>query len=249
MFHVSFFQFFSKVDVFILLFIFFLFYSVVSRNNKVDNFANSLFCIIIIIIRFFVLAFLGMFSRFFSFLFVVSSAQQAPENHRDFRLYSLECLLTSRQMFSKEGIPHNWCDICSLFFSFLIIRYFTFVSLSIIFCYSLFLFDSVLNVSRRDKQFCFTHCFILIEVSSDNEFYLGSGTIFIIKRISATYWLTVQLYVTLLNMLQFLNNQSLNFILFFSCIIHYYILKKQLSLASSQYVGCAFNLPREIAYY
>ena len=41
MFH-SFFQFSSKVDVFILL-IFFQFFSVVSRDSKVDNFANSLF--------------------------------------------------------------------------------------------------------------------------------------------------------------------------------------------------------------
>ena len=39
----SFFQFPSKVDVLILLFIFFHFYSVVSRDSKVDNFANSLF--------------------------------------------------------------------------------------------------------------------------------------------------------------------------------------------------------------
>ena len=42
MFH-SFFPFLSKVDVLILLFIFFQFYSVVSRDSKVDNFANSLF--------------------------------------------------------------------------------------------------------------------------------------------------------------------------------------------------------------
>ena len=39
----SFFQFPSKVQVLILLFIFFRFYSVVSRDSKVDNFANSLF--------------------------------------------------------------------------------------------------------------------------------------------------------------------------------------------------------------
>ena len=39
----TFFQFSSKVEVFILLFIFFQFYSVVSRDSKVDNFANSLF--------------------------------------------------------------------------------------------------------------------------------------------------------------------------------------------------------------
>ena len=43
MFH-SFFQFSSKVEVFILLFTFFQFYSVVSRDSKVDNFAISLFC-------------------------------------------------------------------------------------------------------------------------------------------------------------------------------------------------------------
>ena len=42
-----FFQFSRKVEVFILLFIFFQFYSVVSRNSKVYNFTNSLFCIII----------------------------------------------------------------------------------------------------------------------------------------------------------------------------------------------------------
>ena len=43
MFH-SFFQFPSKVEVLILLFTFFLFYSVVSRDSKVDNLASSLFC-------------------------------------------------------------------------------------------------------------------------------------------------------------------------------------------------------------
>ena len=39
MFH-SFFQFSSKVEIFILLFTFFQFYFVVSRNSKIDNFAN-----------------------------------------------------------------------------------------------------------------------------------------------------------------------------------------------------------------
>ena len=42
MFH-SFFQFPNKVEVLILLFTFFQFYSVVSRDSKVDNFASSLF--------------------------------------------------------------------------------------------------------------------------------------------------------------------------------------------------------------
>ena len=42
MFH-SFFQFSSKVEVLILLFTFFQFYSVVSRDSKVDYFASSLF--------------------------------------------------------------------------------------------------------------------------------------------------------------------------------------------------------------
>ena len=42
MFH-SFFQFPSKVEVLILLFTFFQFYSVVSRDSKVDYFASSLF--------------------------------------------------------------------------------------------------------------------------------------------------------------------------------------------------------------
>ena len=42
MFH-SFFQFSSKFEIVILLFTFFQFYSVVSRDSKVDNFANSLF--------------------------------------------------------------------------------------------------------------------------------------------------------------------------------------------------------------
>ena len=41
MFH-SFFQFPSKVEVFILLFIFFQFYPLVGRNSKVHNFASSL---------------------------------------------------------------------------------------------------------------------------------------------------------------------------------------------------------------
>ena len=44
-----FFQFPSKVDVLILLFPFFQFYSVVSQDSKVDNFANSLFFFLIII--------------------------------------------------------------------------------------------------------------------------------------------------------------------------------------------------------
>ena len=43
MFQSFFFQFPSKVEVFILLFTFFHFYSVFSRNNKVHNFAISLF--------------------------------------------------------------------------------------------------------------------------------------------------------------------------------------------------------------
>ena len=43
MFH-SFFQFPGKVEVFILLFTFFQSYCVSSRYNKVDKFANSLFC-------------------------------------------------------------------------------------------------------------------------------------------------------------------------------------------------------------
>ena len=42
MFH-SFFQFSNKFEVLILLFTFFQFYSVVSRDSKVDNFASSLF--------------------------------------------------------------------------------------------------------------------------------------------------------------------------------------------------------------
>ena len=39
----SFFQFPSRVEVLILLFTFFQFYSVVSRDSSVDNFSNSLF--------------------------------------------------------------------------------------------------------------------------------------------------------------------------------------------------------------
>ena len=53
MFH-SFFQFSSKVKVLILLFTFFQFYSVASRDSKVDNFANSLFFLfffLLVIIR------------------------------------------------------------------------------------------------------------------------------------------------------------------------------------------------------
>ena len=48
MFH-SFFQFSSKVKVLIILFTFFQFYSVVSRNSKVDYFASSLLLLLIII--------------------------------------------------------------------------------------------------------------------------------------------------------------------------------------------------------
>ena len=47
MFH-SFFQFPCKVKVFVLLFIFFRFYSMVSRVSKVHNFTSSLFLLIII---------------------------------------------------------------------------------------------------------------------------------------------------------------------------------------------------------
>ena len=45
----QFFQFPSKVEVLILLFTFFQFYSVVSRESKVDYFASSLFLLLIII--------------------------------------------------------------------------------------------------------------------------------------------------------------------------------------------------------
>ena len=48
MFHSFFFQFPKKVEVLILLFIFFQFYSVVSRDSKLHNFASSLFLLIII---------------------------------------------------------------------------------------------------------------------------------------------------------------------------------------------------------
>ena len=52
MFHSCFFfQFPSKVRVFILLFTFFQFYSVVSRYSKVDNFASSLFFFFLITLR------------------------------------------------------------------------------------------------------------------------------------------------------------------------------------------------------
>ena len=47
----SFFQFSSKVEVLIPLFTFFLFYSVVSRDSKVNNFADFLFFFLVIIIR------------------------------------------------------------------------------------------------------------------------------------------------------------------------------------------------------
>ena len=48
MFH-SFFQFSNKVAVLILLFTFFQFYSVVSRDGKINNFANSLFCCLLLL--------------------------------------------------------------------------------------------------------------------------------------------------------------------------------------------------------
>ena len=47
----QFFQFPSKVKVFVLLFTLFQSYSVVSRDNKVDNFANSLSFFLLISIR------------------------------------------------------------------------------------------------------------------------------------------------------------------------------------------------------
>ena len=49
MFH-SFFQFPNKVQVFILLFTFFQFYSIVSRDSKVHNFASSLFFFLLLIV-------------------------------------------------------------------------------------------------------------------------------------------------------------------------------------------------------
>ena len=48
MFH-SFFQFSGKVEVLVLLFTFFQFYSMVSRDSEVDKFVNSLFFLLIII--------------------------------------------------------------------------------------------------------------------------------------------------------------------------------------------------------
>ena len=54
MFH-SFFPFPSKVEVFILLFTFFQFYSMVSRDNKVHNFANSLLSIHLFIYLFYLI--------------------------------------------------------------------------------------------------------------------------------------------------------------------------------------------------
>ena len=56
MFH-SFFQFSSKVEVLISLFTFFRFYTVVSRDSKVDNFADFLFFLLIIIIIYYSLEF------------------------------------------------------------------------------------------------------------------------------------------------------------------------------------------------
>ena len=50
MFH-SFFQFSSKVEVFIFLFTFLQIYSVVRRENKVDNFTNFFFFLLLIIMR------------------------------------------------------------------------------------------------------------------------------------------------------------------------------------------------------
>ena len=47
----QFFQFPSKVEVLILLFTFFQFYSVVCRDSKVDYFASSLFFFLLIIIK------------------------------------------------------------------------------------------------------------------------------------------------------------------------------------------------------
>ena len=49
MFH-SFFQFPCNVEVLIVLFAFFQFYSVVSRNIKVYNFASSLFVVVVVVV-------------------------------------------------------------------------------------------------------------------------------------------------------------------------------------------------------
>ena len=57
-----FFQFPSKVEVLMLLFRFFQFYSVVSQDSKIDNFANSLFF---------------FFFFFFFFLLIIKSGLQA----------------------------------------------------------------------------------------------------------------------------------------------------------------------------
>ena len=74
MFHNCFFKFSSKVEVFILLFLFFQFYSVFSRNSKVDNFQIIIIiiinCFIIIII---IIIIIGSFSHHRLLVFFHSS--------------------------------------------------------------------------------------------------------------------------------------------------------------------------------
>ena len=104
MFH-SFFQFPRKVDVLILLFIFFQFYSVVCRDSKVDYFASSLFFLLIIIksgllagIRWSVIIIIIIIIIIFSLEFFISALadglslefewQQVSSSHQDSSQYS-----------------------------------------------------------------------------------------------------------------------------------------------------------------
>ena len=73
MFHRFFFQFPRKVEAFILLFTFFQFYSVVSRDSNADNFANS-----IIIIYFSRVFHISISWWFFTGVWVTASLLKSP---------------------------------------------------------------------------------------------------------------------------------------------------------------------------
>ena len=78
MFHSFFFNSLSKVKVLILFFTFFQFYSVVSRDTKVDNFASSLFLFIIIIIIIIIIIHPSVNWRSFSGVWVTASLRKSP---------------------------------------------------------------------------------------------------------------------------------------------------------------------------
>ena len=98
MFH-SFFQFSSKVEVLISLFTF-QFYSVVSRDSKVDNFADSLFLFIIII-------FIIIFGFTFGFIQFFTGSLTKTQHEGKWWLYAfyefINIIVTPFRVFFHQG--------------------------------------------------------------------------------------------------------------------------------------------------